>query len=267
MAISTSTVKKSKKNLIMMLLALSLGGLGVFLSKSYIEEQIAFYKGQLEKTETMVKIVVPSRKLLRGEIITSNDLLLREIPEKYVDTNSVTESNYDVALGQRIDFDIDEGRALLWAHLEGGLTPTFSGKVPSGLRAMTVRVDEINSISGFLQPKDRIDLLLTYGSGESQHIFPIIQNLDVIATGIQTVVDKNGSNSQRAFTTITVQVSPEQAKQVTLAQQIGKMTAILRNPEDEDRSDSNFCKRICNSTTQCLYPIRPRNRMGRSKAC
>lgn len=225
--------RKPKKNFIMMALALLLGGAGVLLSKTYIEKQIAYYKGQLEQTETMVKVVVPSRKLHRGEIVSSNDLLLREIPEKYADTNSVTSANYDVAIGQRVDFDIDEGRPLLWAHLEGGLSPTFSGKVPTGLRAMTVRVDEINSISGFLQPKDRIDLLLTYGAGTTQQIFPLIQNLDVIATGVQTLVDKNGAGGKRSFTTITVQVSPEQAKKITLSQQVGKITAMLRNPDDE----------------------------------
>ena len=42
--------RKPKKNLIMMALALMLGGAGVLLSKTYIEEQIAYYKGQLEQT-------------------------------------------------------------------------------------------------------------------------------------------------------------------------------------------------------------------------
>ena len=98
---------------------------------------------------------------------------------------------------------------------------------------MTVRVDDINSISGFLQPEDQIDLLLSYGSAEAQHIFPLIQSLNVIATGIQTLVDKNGQVSQRNFSTITVQVSPEQAKKITLAQQVGKLTALLRNPDDD----------------------------------
>jgi len=92
-------------------------------------------------------------------------LFAYQIPQKYADTHSVHSGNYDVAVGQRLDFDIDEGRPLLWAHLEGGLTPTFSGKVDEGLRAMTVRVDEINSISGFLQPKDKVDLMLSYGTG------------------------------------------------------------------------------------------------------
>ena len=95
------------------------------------------------------------------------------------------------------------------------------------------RVPDINSISGFLQPKDRVDLLMSHGSGDGQRIYPLIEQLEVIATGTQTLVDKAGAGRERRFTTITVQVSPTQAKRITLAQQVGKLTAMLRNPEDE----------------------------------
>lgn len=228
---------RSKKPLLMLLLSLALGGGGVYYSRQYIEEQVAYYKGQLDKTETMVKVVVPNRAMQRGEILLSSDLSVRDIPEKYADSNSVTGNNYEVAIGQRIDFDIDEGRPLLWAHLEGGLTPTFSGKVEDGLRAMTVRVDEINSISGFLQPGDKVDLFLSAGSGDDQQIFPLIQRLNVIATGVQTLVDKSASNNKRSFSTITVHVSPEDGQRITLAQQVGRLTAMLRNPDDEAPMD------------------------------
>ncbi len=225
-------VKKPSKNIVMFLLSLIVGGAGVFYSKQYIEDEIAVYKASLEKTEKMTQVVVPRRPMVRGEIVTANDLQVHKLPEQYVDPNAVLESTYETAVGQRVEFDVEAGLPLLWAHLEGGMSPTFSGKVPTGLRAMTIRVDEINSISGFLQPKDRIDLLLTYGDKANKQIFPLIQNLNVIATGVQTFVDKTGS-SQRPFTTITIQVTPEQAQKITLSQQVGKITAMLRNPEDE----------------------------------
>lgn len=226
------TRRRPGKHIVMFVLSLALGAAGVYFSRQYIEEQVSYYKGQLNKTEPMVEVVVPNRAMTRGEILLASDLSIREIPEKYADTNSVSGENYDVAIGQRVDFDIDEGRPLLWAHLEGGLTPTFSGKVADGLRAMTVRVDDINSISGFLQPKDKVDLMLSYGSGGAQQIFPLIQRLDVIATGIQTLVDKSSNGSTRSFSTITVHVSPSDGQKITLAQQVGKLTAMLRNPED-----------------------------------
>ena len=225
--------KRPFKNILMFVLSLGIGAFGVIYSKQYIEDQINVYKSQLDKTEEMVEIIVPSRKLLRGEIITGDVLVKREIPETFADSNRVTQTDYEIALGQRIAFDVDRGRPLLWAHLEGGKSPTFSGQVPEGLRALTVRVDEINSISGFLQPDDRVDLLLRHGSGDKQEIFPLIERLDVIATGEQTAVDKNGSGAKRGFSTITVQVTPDEAQRITLAQSVGQITAVLRNPEDE----------------------------------
>ena len=223
---------RPKKNVVMFGLSLLLGGVGVFYSRHYIEEQIAHYRAQLERTEPMVQVVVPNRSMQRGETLTADDIGVRSIPEQYFDSNTVTASSHETALGQRLDFAIDAGRPLLWAHLEGGLTPTFSGKVEQGLRAMTVRVDDINSISGFLQPKDRVDLLMVHGAGDSRTIYPLLEQLDVIATGVQTLPDKSG-HASRKFATITVHVTPDQAQRITLAQQVGELTAMLRNPEDE----------------------------------
>lgn len=216
----------------MLFMSLALGVAGVYYSRQYIESQVASHKGALDTPEVMVEIVVPNRTMMQGEIVSDQDLSLRDIPQQYADSNTVTAADFQHAIGQRLDFDIDEGRPLLWAHLAGGLAPTFSGLVADGLRAMTVRVDEINSLSGFLQPGDKVDLLMSHGRDDGQQIFPLIQNLDVIATGAQTQIDKVENTALRSFATITVHVSPEDAQRITLAQQVGKLTAVLRNPED-----------------------------------
>lgn len=225
--------------LLLFLSSLGLGGVGVYFANEYIRTQVDGIRAQFETTEPMVDVVVPAHNMSRGDRVEGASMSVRKIPAKYVDTHSVTASTFSQAEGQRLDFDIDAGAALLWAHLEGGITPTFSGKVPSGMRALTVHVDEINSVSGFLQPKDRIDLLFTHGSGDKQKIRPLIQNLPVIATGMQTMVDKSSHSAQRVFSTITVQVNPVDAKKITLAQQIGSLTAVLRNPEDSNPTQND----------------------------
>jgi len=235
-SVITKLEGKSKKlgKVLLFVFSLGLGGLGVYFANEYIRAEVDGIRAQFETTEPMVDVVVPTANMLRGETVVSSSMSVRQIPEQYVDTNSVTANTFSQAEGQRLDFDIDAGAALLWAHLEGGTTPTFSGKVPSGMRALTVRVDEINSVSGFLQPKDRIDLLFTHGDGDKQKIRPLIQNLPIIATGMQTMVDKASHAAQRVFTTITVQVNPLDAKKITLAQEVGSLTAVLRNPDDKD---------------------------------
>jgi pilus assembly protein CpaB len=217
------------KNLVMLILSVLLGAGGVYLAKDYIEDEVNYYKSQLEKTEAMVALVVPNRNIQRGSIITLKDFSVREIPVRYAHKNAVTQSTFSTAVGQRISFDISQGRPLLWAHLEGGIMPTFSGKLKPGTRALAFSVDKINSISGFLQPKDKIDLLLDY----NDQIIPIIQNLHVLATGPHTHIDKTGRQTGGTFNTITVEVTPEVAEKITLAKTIGKITALLRSPQDE----------------------------------
>jgi len=224
---------RAVKNAGVLVLSLGLGGAGMFYSKEYIEGRVNYYRSQLEKTEKMATVIVPKRRLVRGQRVTAGDLATRQIPVKFFDSNSVRSTTLDTALGQRISFDVDEGRPLLWAHLEGGQAPTFSGKVPAGLRAVTIAVDEINSFSGFLQPKDRVDFLLTHGNGDDAKTFPLLQNLEVMATGIKTITDKTGQGSKRRFNTVTVKVSDQEAKKITLAKKVGKITAMLRNPDDE----------------------------------
>lgn len=232
-----SQIDKSSviKNIVMLAIALVLGGIGVYVANNYITTKVNYYKEQSEVKEVMVEVVVPKRPMLRGELMTSADLAVFKIPKKYVDPNSVTPSNYKVAMGQRLEFDIDQGKPLLWAHLNGGRAPTFSGKLEDGLRALTIPVDEINSFSGFLQPKDNVDLFMTYSGkevGGKDVTFPFMQNLHVLATGVKTVIDKSGQTGTSRYNTITVQVTPQDAKRIVLARKLGDITAVLRHPDD-----------------------------------
>jgi len=233
-SLRSGLLKKSIIKVLMLLVSILAGAVGVQQSKKHIDSQIQKLSDKPEPIENMRQVVVPTRALSQGEIVQAHDLSLREIPERYTDSNSVTADHYQLAVGQRIDFDVDEGRALLWAHLAGGVSPTFSGSVREGLRALTVRVDDVNSLSGFLQPGDKVDLLLSHGLGAELSVVPIIQRLEVIATGNQTHVDKTGNSLPRNFSTITVHVRPDDAQKLTLAQQVGKLTAVLRNPRDSE---------------------------------
>lgn len=230
--------KPPVKSIIMLLVSLVLGGAGVYLTRDFIDQKISFYRAQMTTEENLLEVVVPKNAMVRGEVVTSEKLALREFPSKFMDSNAVNGANYKVALGQRLNFDIDGGKPLLWAHLDGGLAPTFSGKIESGLRALTLRVDEINSISGFLQPKDNVDLMLTYREDKRGKVtVPFMQNLHVLATGVKTVTDKTGKSALQRYNTITLQVTPVNAKKLILAQDIGKITATLRHPEDQASMD------------------------------
>ena len=224
---------RANKNIIVFIIAILLGAAGVYLSKQFIEGKAEYYKDKYAaQKETTRSVVVVARPMKKGEIVTQNDLVLRDVPIAYAHKSAVTEDNYSLAIGQRLTYDIDQGMPLLWPHLEGGQAPTFSGKIVDGKRALTIHVDEISSFSGFLEPTDNIDLYFTRREGKEETTYPLMQNLHVMATGERTELDKSGA-SMRTYRTITVLVTPKDAQRIILAQNVGTITASLRHPKDE----------------------------------
>jgi pilus assembly protein CpaB len=96
-----------------------------------------------------------------------------------------------------------------------------------------VPVDEVNSISGMLQPGDRIDLMVSARKDNKAYMFPLLQNVAVLATGSQAVPAGDGKDGgRRSYTTITLDASPQDAQRVLAAREIGKLAALLRSPGD-----------------------------------
>jgi pilus assembly protein CpaB len=148
----------------------------------------------------------------------------------------------------RLAAPLRSGEQLVASAIVGGDNQAFSQRVKPGIRALTIAVDEVNSISGMLQPGDRIDLLFTArpppdGDGGAQPpeaTVPLFQGLLVLATGKQVragVDEQAGSRSfsTRNFSTVTVEVEPEHAQRLVVAQRAGRLTAVLRNPDDPQR--------------------------------
>jgi len=121
---------------------------------------------------------------------------------------------------------------ILWSLMEGKRTPTFSARVEAGRRAMTVPVDEISSISGMLEPGDTVDLMVTLDQRGRKLTFPLLQTVQVMATG-QRVVDDPKTGDRRSYSTVTLDITPEQAQYVIVAREAGRITALLRNPQDK----------------------------------
>jgi pilus assembly protein CpaB len=155
------------------------------------------------------------------------------VPREWAHSNAVLPEQVDRVDAGVLAYPARQGEALLWSQLEGEKTPTFSARLSAGRRAVTVPVDEISSISGLVEPGDRVDLMVTVRRDARQLAFVLLQGVAVLATGTQVdqgAADRNGA--RRSFTTITLDVSAEQARQVIAAREIGKITALLRAPGD-----------------------------------
>lgn len=224
---------RANKNWYVLVAAISLGIVGIYLANNFIQQRVASVEAELRGDAKTLKVVVPKADLPAGARVNVGNMAIREVPAAFVHRDAVTPDKFDVAEGQGLSFQVDQGKPLLWAHLDSGRTPTFSGKLPNGRRAVTVPVDEINSLSGMLQPKDKIDLILTMNRDGNKVTFPLLQDVLVLATGVQLAPERSGSNGAiERFRTVTLQATPEEANMIILAQDAGKLTAVLRHPED-----------------------------------
>src|SRR6266404_7773733 len=213
--------------------ALVMGGLAIFLTEKVLHDHKAKIEAELRGKHTMVKVVVARRDLERGAPIVKDNFSLRSIPSEYVHASALRPDQFGQFVGQRLAVSLKLGEPLLEAHLES-TNAVFSATLPKGQVALTTEVDEVNSISGMLRPSDHIDLILTAHSSRGNGVdttFPLMSNVEVLATG-QVTRKRDGTNQPRTYTTITMALTPEDADRVVVGKHSGKLTAVLRNPED-----------------------------------
>jgi pilus assembly protein CpaB len=210
--------------------ALGIGVLAAAIAYGYLARQIAAIEARA-KGET-VEVLVAKRELDTGAKLSANTIAIRKVPRDFAHSAALKPSDFEKVNGQALAYPIKGGEMVMWGLLEAKRTPTFSARVGTGRRAMTVPVDEINSISGMLEPGDMIDLMVTMDRKSKKHTFPLLQSVQVMATG-QRSADDPKSGERRSYTTVTLDATPEQAHNLIVAREAGKITALLRNPQDK----------------------------------
>jgi pilus assembly protein CpaB len=127
------------------------------------------------------------------------------------------------------------------------------------MRAVSVRVNDTTSVSGFVQPGTRVDVLLTgnpQGSNEQQTT-TVLENVAVIATGQR--LERNAAGEAQSAPVVTLLVSPDDAERLTLASSQGHIQLALRNPLDTRQEDvaavkSNSLYKNAPETTPATVP-------------
>src|SRR5215470_13722133 len=116
----------------------------------------------------------------------------------------------------------------------GGL----SSVIPEGYRAMTVKVDDVVGVSGFIMPGTLVDVVVVIqppkGTANDETISKIVlQNIKVLASGQNIDKPKNDREVERSVRAVTLQVTPEQTEKLALASSEGKLQLVMRNSVDQ----------------------------------
>ena len=229
---SAPVTRNARKNWIVLTVALTLGGLAAYVASNYLSERMAEIDARATDIDK-VQVVVAKISLPAGASITPDTVAVREIPRPWAHSGAITPDQFSRAESLALAYPAAVGEPILWAQLEGRRAPTFSARLQSGQRAVTVPVDEISSLSGMVEPGDHIDIVVSVRNETRSFTFTLLQSIPVLATGSRVDTDTHDAQGQtRSYTTITLDTSPEDAKRVIAAREIGRVTALLRAPGD-----------------------------------
>ncbi len=230
---------KQSKLVLLMVSSLGCGLLAAYAAKGYLKQELDSEKARLKPNQVTVDIVVAKQDLPKGTVVSAEHMAVRAVPKEFVSSSAIKPDRFDSFIGSKLNAALKSGEQVLVSNTEGADVATFASKVKPGIRAITVGVDEITSVSGMLQPADRIDLLwsvkpsaLKLGDSQSpEQTVVFMQDVRVLATGKQ-VRPGADETRPRGYTTVTLEATATQAQQLVVAQRSGKLTALLRNPED-----------------------------------
>ena len=178
-----------------------------------------------------VPVVVATGDIEVGAKLAARDVRLVKVPQSAVPPGAF--STTAKVLDRGVILPISKGDFILPGKLAalnaGSGLPSL---IPPGMRAVSVRVNDVVSVAGFVQPGTRVDVLSTGSTpnGSDRQTITVLQNVAVIAVG-GSLLERLAGGEQSA-PVITLLVSPDDAQRLALASQEGRIQLALRNPTD-----------------------------------
>lgn len=179
-------------------------------------------------------VVVAASDLQVGASLDSKSVRVIDWPSNAVPKNAI--SNPADVVGRGLIMPVLENEPILPTTLASkeagaGLPPA----IPPGLRALSVRVNEVIGVAGYVLPGTHVDVVATVNPGERQGEITskvILTNVLVLAAG--TKMEQDANNKPMAVNVVTLLVNPDESERLTLAAGEGKIQLALRNPLDKD---------------------------------
>ena len=212
-------------SLLVLVVAIVMGVVAAYLARNWL-------LSRTEATETTTTIIAAAKPLSFGVPLTEDSV--REIPwaAKVVPEGSFSSKQALFKDGKRIALAaIHPNEPILSSKITGpGQSASLSTLLENDLRAITIRVDDVRGVAGFILPNDRVDVVLirTNSSGARQSEL-LLQDVKVIAIDQIAAQQKDTAVVARA---VTLEVTPTQAQKILLATNVGSLSLILRKAGD-----------------------------------
>ncbi len=199
--------------------------------------------------EPGVNVVVAADDLQVGAKVGDNDVRVLRFPQSTVPPGAY--GSKDKVLNRGVVLPIGKGEFILPSKLAAANAGAgLSSLIPQGMRAVTIRVNDVVSVAGFVQPGSRVDVMSTSASGNERLTTTVLENVAVIAVGknLSRTSGPEAPTTAQSASVITLLVSPDDAQKLALASQEGRIQLALRNPLDTHQGSVGATK------ASSLYP-------------
>lgn len=208
--------------LVILLAAIFAGGMAAYFAREMIGARPA---------ASHATLVVAAQPLAFGTELTADNVIEAPWSDSIVPNGAFTTTADLFKEGRRVALSpVEKNEPVLASRITGaGQKGGLSALIGPGMRAVTVRVDDVRGVAGFVTPGDRVDVVLirkdTGSEGNNSYADVLLQNVKVLG------VDQFANESQEKASVakaVTVEVTTEQAQKLVLAQGVGTLSLVLR---------------------------------------
>ena len=229
--------------IVVIAVALVIGGLTFYLGRNYLRSLTPQQTVATAEPVAAVEVVVAAKSLPAGTVIGDGDVRWQPWPDDLLDDAYIVQREGDGAdqidklVGTVVRRGISIGEPVTYARVfrreEGGY---LAGMLDPGMRAVSVRINEVTGTAGFIVPGDRVDVILTQelrqgGSPDAEIDMrraseTILRNVRVLAVD-QTMNDFE--DAAQVGKTVTLEVTPKQSEMISVANSMGNLSLALRS--------------------------------------
>lgn len=206
-----------------------LSAAAAFVANAWIQNEL---NQEASIKDSMEHVIVASVKIPYGLKIDETHVKIIEVTKGTSPSGAFSEMESVVGTVARTD--IYSGEVIIKDRVvaHGGGGSTLAAMISPNKRAITVRVNDVVGVAGFLLPGNHVDIISTKKKGKKVVSNTILKNIKVLAVDQTASTDKNEPIVVRS---VTMEMSPGETEEVTAATKLGSLQLTLRNPTEEKK--------------------------------
>lgn len=215
----------NRRAIVMFLFAVAFGTVAAYIANRWIDQRMV---SDTTETSNTRPVVVAALAIPFGQQIDEAQVRVIQWPRDGVLEGSFEST--DEVINKVANQRIMPGEVVLESRIvDHASGSTLSSLIAPNKRALTVRVNDVIGVAGFLLPGNHVDVIASQSKNNYTHTHTILRNLKVLAVDQSASADKEKPVVVRA---VTLEVTPKQAERLVQATEEGSVQLALRNPKD-----------------------------------